>query len=159
MTGLSPFPDQFGSNVLTMEIIGKNKSKLELFLFHYSGMRMLFLPILPAGVIGIQFSQPSFVIDSLDAHQTFLIGVPERVGLSIVENKSSVIGPSRRNQGKGFPINFTAVHSRQVHQRSVGSHNLLIADATVGDLMPPEPFHRIRVGFLAIGDPDNPQRF
>ena len=120
---------------------------------------MLFLPILPAGVVGIQYWQPSFVIDSLDAHQTFLIGVPKRVGLSVVKNKSSVISPSRRNQGQGFPVNFTAVHSRQVHQRSVGRRNFFIADAAVGNLMPPEPFHRISVGFLAIGNPDNPQRF
>ena len=51
------------------------------------------------------------------------------------------------------------VHSRQVHQRSIGGHNLPITDAAVGDLMPPEPFHRIGIGFLAIGYPDNPQRF
>ena len=120
---------------------------------------MLLLPFLPAGVVGIQFWQPSFEIDSLDAHQAFLIWVPERVGLPVVENKSSFIGPSRRNQGQGFPINLTAVHSRQVHQRSVGGHNLPITDAAVGDLMPPEPFHRIGIGFLAIGYPDNPQRF
>lgn len=73
----------FGSIVLTMEIIGTNKQKLELFLFHWSGMRMLLLPILPAGVIGIKFWQPSFVIDTVDAHQAVLIRVPERVGLSV----------------------------------------------------------------------------
>jgi len=160
ITGNYPlFPGQFGSNVLTKEIIGINKSKLELFLFHYSGMRVLFLPILPAGVIGFKLRQPTLEIHSLDAHQPFFVRVPERVGLPVVENKGSVIGPSRGNQGKGFPVNFTAVHSRQVNQGSVGSRDWLIANAAVGDLMPPEPFHRIRVGFLAIRDPDNPQRF
>ncbi len=120
---------------------------------------MLVLPILPAGVVGIQFWQPSFEIDALDAHQTFFVGVPERVGLSVVENKSSFIGPSRRNQGQGFSVNFTAVHSRQVHQRSVGGRNFFISDAAVGDLMPPELFHRIGIGLLAVGYPDDPQRF
>ena len=118
---------------------------------------MLFLPILPAGVVGMQFWQPSFEIDALDAHQTFFVGVPERVGLSVVENKSSFIGPSRRNQGKGFSVNFTAVHSRQVHQRSVGGRNLFISDTAVGDLMPPQPWDRIGTGFLSIRYPDDPK--
>ena len=98
---------------------------------------MFFVPFLPTGVVGRQFRQPSFEINSLYAHQAFFVGVPERVGLSVVENKSSFIGPSRRNQGQGFPVNFTAVHSRQVHQRSVGGCNLFISDAAVGNLMPP----------------------
>ena len=116
-----------------------------------------FLPILPAGVVRRQFRQPSFEINSLDAHQTLWVGVPQRVGLSIIENKSSLIGPPGRNQSQGFPVNFAAVHSRQVHQWSVGGRNLFIPDAAVGNLMPIQPWNRIGMGFLSIGYPDDPQ--
>ena len=118
---------------------------------------MLFLPILPARIVGRQFRQPAFEINPLDAHQTFFVWVPQRVGLSVVENKSPPIGPSGRNQGQGFSVNFAAVHSRQVHQRSVGGRNLFISDTAVGDLMPPQPWDRIGTGFLSIRYPDDPK--
>ena len=120
---------------------------------------MLFLPILPAGVLRCKLRQPSLEIDALDTHQTFLVWVPQRIGLSVVENKSSLIGPSGRNQGQGFAVNFAAVHSRQVHQRSVCGRNLFAPDAAVGNLMPMQPGDRIGIGFLSIGYSDDPQRF
>ena len=97
---------------------------------------MFFLPILPTGVVGRQFRQPPFEVNALDTHQSFFVWVPQRVGLPVVENKSSLIGPSGRDQSQGLAVNFAAVHSRQIHQRSVGGRNLFIPDAAVGNLMP-----------------------
>ena len=105
-------------------------------LIHYFTTRVFFLPVLPAGVVRSQFWKPSLKINALDAHQAFCVRVPQRAGLPVVENKSSLIGPSGRNQGQGFAVDFAAVHSRQIHQRSVSGRNLFIPDAAVGNLMP-----------------------
>ena len=105
-------------------------------LIHNFAIRVFFLPILPGDVVRRQLRQPSFKIHSLDAHQAFCVRVPQRAGLPVVENKSSLIGPSGRDQSQGLAVNFAAVHSRQIHQRSVGGRNLFIPDAAVGNLMP-----------------------
>ena len=74
---------------------------------HYLGVGMLFLPILPAGVVSGQFRKSPFEINALDAHQTLCVRVPQRTGLSVVENKSSLIGPSGGNQGQRPAVNFS----------------------------------------------------
>jgi len=109
-------------------------------LFYYLGIRVLFLPIPPAGVVRRQFRKPSFEINALDAHQTFCVRVPQRARLPVVKNKGSLIGPSGRNQSQGFAVNFAAVHSRQIHQRSVSGRNWFIPEAAVGNLMPIQPW-------------------
>jgi hypothetical protein len=135
--------------LLPCTLVGIPKSLIPV-LIHYLRVWMLFLPILPAGVVRGQFRKPPFEINALNAHQPFCIRVPERIGLSVVENKSSLIGPSGGNQGQRPVVDFAAVHSRQVHQRSVCSRNFFVPDAAVGDLMPVKPWDRIGMGFLSV---------
>ena len=68
-------------------------------LFHNPGIRMFFYPLLPFGVLGGKFGQPSFKIHALDAHQPFVVRIPQRSSLTIVQNKGAVIGPAGRYQG------------------------------------------------------------
>ena len=55
---------------------------------------MFLLPVLPAGVFRSQFWQPPLEINSLDAHQSVFIRVPQRPGFPVVQNKGALIRPS-----------------------------------------------------------------
>lgn len=69
-------------------------------------------PLFPLGVLGGNFGEPSFEVFPLDAHEALSIGIPEATRLSVVENKSVVVGPTRGYKGECLSIYLAAVHSR-----------------------------------------------
>lgn len=75
---------------------------------------------------------------ALNALQALFIWIPEGVGLFVVEHKGVVVGPSGRSKGQNPVVDFAAVHSRQVGQRSVPHDNRGVADDGIGDFMPGE---------------------
>ena len=105
-------------------------------LIYYLCLRIPGTPLLPARVICGELGQPSFEVDALDPHQPVLIGIPQRVGFPVIEHKRSLVSPAGRYQRQRPAVDFAAVHSRQINQRSVGGRNRLISKMTVGDFVP-----------------------
>ena len=96
------------------------------------------MPFIPLGVFRVQFRQPPSEIMALNAFQALFIRIPEGVGLFVVEHEGIVIGPSGRGQSQDPAVDFAAVHSRQVGQRSVAHGNRGVADDGIGDFVPGE---------------------
>jgi len=92
-------------------------------LFHYSGCRVIFNPFVKFRILRFQHGQTPFEKLSLDAHQTVPLRIPERAGFLIIEHERPLVGPSRGGQGEYLAVDFAAVHSRQVNQRSVAGDN------------------------------------
>ena len=55
---------------------------------------MFLHPIFPFGILKGQSGELSFKINALDAHQTLILGIPQRAGFLIIQNKGAVIGPA-----------------------------------------------------------------
>ena len=108
---------------------------------YYFRFRMPGLPFPPAGVIGSQFGQFSFEIHALNTQKSVFIRIPQGSGFTVVKNKCPFVGPARWNQGQGAAVDFAAVHSRQVNQRSVSCRYRLISDTAVGNFMAIESGH------------------
>ena len=125
--------------------------------FHHFGMRMCVPPFRPACIGGLDFRQPTVEVDPLNAFQTSFIRVPESPSLPIDQNEGSLVGPSRRGDRKDLAIDFAAVHSRQVHQRSVGGEDSPGSQKGIGGFVVAQLLHCIAMGFPVAGDTDNPQ--
>ena len=92
---------------------------------------------------------------SLDAHQPLFKGVPERFSFPVIQYESAFVGPTRGRQGERTLVDSPAVHSGQVHQRSVGRGNRCVVQCRVGDFMARESADDIGVGVGPVCDPDH----
>ncbi len=55
---------------------------------------MFLNPLFPLGVLKGHFGELSFKINALDAHQPFIVRIPQRTAFFIIQNKGAVIGPA-----------------------------------------------------------------
>lgn len=92
--------------------------------------------------------KPFAQMPALDGLKAFSVRIPETTALLVIENKGIFIGPPRGCQGQGFSVQFSAVHSRQVRQRSVGCRHRRTADFRVENLVTHKLLHRHGLGRL-----------
>ena len=76
-------------------------------------------PLSPLGIFGLDSEKPSFEIWPLDTHEPFSVRIPEGTGLLVIEDKCIVVCPAGRGDGQNASVNFTAIHGREIRQRSV----------------------------------------
>ncbi len=117
---------------------------------------MSFFPVLPLGIFRWNFREPSFEIFSLNTHQPFSIGVPERSGFFVIQYKRTLIGPAGRGQRQLSTVYFAAVHSRQISKGSISYRNCFRPYPGVGNLMVSELGYSIGPCLGAVCDSDNP---
>lgn len=116
-------------------------------------------PFPPEGIVRWDFRKPPFEIHSLYSHEPFFVGIPKRSGLFIVQHEGVFIRPSRGGKGEFPAVNFAAVHSHQVRQRSVPGSNRFFTQAGVGNLMKLEFRNGIGACLRTVRDADDPGVF
>ena len=79
---------------------------------HNPGIGMLFLPFIPAGVFKIQHRQAPIEINTLNTSEALFVGIPQRTGFFIIQDKGTVVSPTRRHQRNVAAVYLAAVHSR-----------------------------------------------
>jgi len=94
-------------------------------------------------------------VPALNGLQVFPIWIPEAPALLIIKDKGVFVSPPRRSQGQGFSIQFSAVHSRQIYQRSIGCRHRSPSDFSVENLMAHKPLHRYGFGCLPCREPNH----
>ena len=97
---------------LLIELIPVTQLPIRHYLLHYPGLGMLFLPFSPAGVFKFQHRQIPVEIETLDAPQAIFMGIPQRTGFFIIQNKGTVVSPTRRHKSNVASIYLAAVHGR-----------------------------------------------
>ncbi|SCY58617.1 hypothetical protein SAMN05216233_112123 [Desulfoluna spongiiphila] len=93
----------------------------------------------------------------LDGLKPLFFGVPEAAALLVIENEGVPVRPARGSQCQGFAVHVSAVHSRQVYQRSVGRGNRCPGQCRVEDLVTGQDIHRNRPGVIFGTKPDDPR--
>lgn len=92
----------------------------------------------------------------LNAHQTLFAGIPEAAGFLVIEDEGIIVGPPGRRQGKVSSIDLPAVHSGQIHQRSVGRGDGNLSNMRIGDLVARQCANNIGMGIGPVTHADDP---
>ena len=124
-------------------------------LFHQLCRGECFGPFGPLRIFRFQLGQPSFEEHTLDSHQSLFFRVPECFGLLVIKHEGPFVSPSRRCDREPFPVNFAAVHSRQIDQRSVAGDDGFRSKKGVGRFVVTQFVDRIGMRVTISGHTDD----